>query len=47
LAVEALRALDEVGAQVEDIAVHQPSLDNVFALLIGALTQSKEKETSA
>ena len=47
LAVEALRALDEVGAQVEDIAVHQPSLDDVFALLTGALTHSKEKEASA
>ena len=42
LAIGALRALDEVGAQVEDIAVHQPSLDDVFALLTGALSPSQE-----
>jgi ABC-2 type transport system ATP-binding protein len=36
LAVAALRALDETGAQVDDIAVHRPSLDEVFAILTGA-----------
>jgi ABC-2 type transport system ATP-binding protein len=33
LAVRALRALDEAGARVDDIAVHRPSLDEVFAVL--------------
>ena len=36
LAVAALRALDEAGALVDDIAVHRPSLDDVFAVLTGA-----------
>ncbi len=36
LAVAALRALDQAGALVEDIAVHRPSLDDVFAILTGA-----------
>ena len=36
LAVAALRSLDEVGAQVEDIAVHRPTLDDVFGILTGA-----------
>ncbi len=36
LAVAALRMLDEAGAPVEDIAVRQPSLDDVFAVLTGA-----------
>jgi len=36
LAVAALRSLDEVGAQVEDIAVHRPTLDDVFGLLTGS-----------
>ena len=47
LSVSALRALDQVGAQVEDIAVHQPSLDDVFALLTGALASGKEERISA
>jgi ABC-2 type transport system ATP-binding protein len=36
LAVAALRSLDAVGAQVEDIAVHRPTLDDVFGILTGA-----------
>ena len=36
LAVRALRALDAAGAHVEDIAVHRPSLDDVFGILTGA-----------
>jgi ABC-2 type transport system ATP-binding protein len=36
LAVAALRALDDCGALVDDIAVHRPSLDDVFAILTGA-----------
>jgi ABC-2 type transport system ATP-binding protein len=47
LSVSALRALDQVGAQVEDIAVHQPSLDDVFALLTGALTSGEQERISA
>ena len=47
LSVSALRALDQVGAQVEDIAVHQPSLDDVFALLTGALASGEEERISA
>jgi len=47
LSVSALRALDQVGAQVEDIAVHQPSLDDVFALLTRALVSGEEERISA
>ena len=36
LAVAALRALDDAGALVDDITVHRPSLDDVFAVLTGA-----------
>jgi ABC-2 type transport system ATP-binding protein len=36
LAVAALRALDDAGALVDDITVHRPSLDDVFAILTGA-----------
>jgi ABC-2 type transport system ATP-binding protein len=36
LAVAALRVLDEAGALVDDITVHRPSLDDVFAVLTGA-----------
>jgi ABC-2 type transport system ATP-binding protein len=38
LATAALRALDQVGALVDDIAVHRPSLDDVFATLTGTST---------
>jgi hypothetical protein len=36
LAVAALRSLDGAGAPVVDIHVHQPTLDDVFAILTGA-----------
>jgi ABC-2 type transport system ATP-binding protein len=36
LATAVLRALDEAGALVDDIAIHRPSLDDVFATLTGA-----------
>jgi ABC-2 type transport system ATP-binding protein len=36
LAVAVLKALDQAGAVVDDIAVHRPSLDDVFAVLTGA-----------
>jgi ABC-2 type transport system ATP-binding protein len=47
LAVAALRALDGVGAVVEDITVHQPTLDDVFALLTGASLPGEEVEVLA
>ena len=31
-----VRALDEAGIDLEDVAVHQPSLDDVFLRLTGA-----------
>jgi ABC-2 type transport system ATP-binding protein len=36
LAVAALRVLDDAGVLVDDITVHRPSLDDVFAVLTGA-----------
>ena len=44
LAVAALRALDAAGALVDDIAVHRPSLDDVFAVLTGPATAPEPKE---
>jgi ABC-2 type transport system ATP-binding protein len=37
LATAVLRALDETGALVDDIAIHKPSLDDVFATLTGTV----------
>ena len=42
LAVAALRALDDAGALVDDITVHRPSLDDVFAVLTGAPATAPE-----
>jgi daunorubicin resistance ABC transporter ATP-binding subunit len=42
LAVAALRALDEAGVLVDDITVHRPSLDDVFAVLTGAPAPAPE-----
>jgi ABC-2 type transport system ATP-binding protein len=49
LAVAALRALDDAGALVDDITVHRPSLDDVFAVLTGAVAapQTDVAEVSA
>jgi ABC-2 type transport system ATP-binding protein len=44
LAISALRALDGVEALVEDIVVHRPSLDDVFATLTGAQPNPDEDE---
>jgi ABC-2 type transport system ATP-binding protein len=44
LAVAALRALDDAGVLVDDITVHRPSLDDVFALLTGAAVPAPENE---
>jgi ABC-2 type transport system ATP-binding protein len=43
LAVAALRALDDAGVLVDDITVHRPTLDDVFALLTGAAVPEPEK----
>ena len=40
LLARAVRALDEHGVEIEDIAIHQPSLDDVFMRLTGAGTQA-------
>jgi ABC-2 type transport system ATP-binding protein len=46
LVISALRALDEIGAQVDDIVVHRPSLDDVFATLTGvAPSPDQDEET--
>jgi ABC-2 type transport system ATP-binding protein len=42
LAAAALRALDQAGALVDDIAVHKPSLDDVFATLTGAAPSGED-----
>jgi ABC-2 type transport system ATP-binding protein len=43
LATTLLHALDAAGALVDDIAIHQPSLDDVFATLTGADTAAESK----
>ncbi|MGO8685008.1 MAG: ATP-binding cassette domain-containing protein [Thermoleophilia bacterium] len=47
LAVAALRALDRAGAVVDDIAVHRPSLDDVFAVLTEASTAPADEAVPA
>jgi daunorubicin resistance ABC transporter ATP-binding subunit len=42
LVAPAVRALDEAGVDVEDIAIQQPSLDDVFMRLTGNGSQAKE-----
>jgi len=37
LVTRVVRALDEAGVDLEDVAVHQPSLDDVFLRLTGAI----------
>ena len=44
LAVAALRALDAAGALVDDITVHRPSLDDVFAVLTGSAAAPEREE---
>ncbi|HYW23174.1 MAG TPA: ATP-binding cassette domain-containing protein [Terriglobales bacterium] len=38
----AVRALDEAGVDLEDVAVHQPTLDDVFLRLTGSATETAE-----
>jgi ABC-2 type transport system ATP-binding protein len=47
LAVAALRALDAAGALVDDITVHRPSLDDVFAVLTGAAPEPEPENEGA
>jgi daunorubicin resistance ABC transporter ATP-binding subunit len=44
LLTRVLRALDEAGIEVEDVAVHQPSLDDVFMRLTGETPESPVRE---
>lgn len=44
LAVAALRALDDAGIPVDDIAVHQPSLDDAFVALTGKASAATNDE---
>jgi ABC-2 type transport system ATP-binding protein len=47
VATAVIRALDEVGALVDDVAVHPPSLDDVFFALTGAdVTRAPAGETA-
>jgi daunorubicin resistance ABC transporter ATP-binding subunit len=42
LATRIVRALDDAGITVDDVQVHQPSLDDVFFALTGQATQGEE-----
>jgi ABC-2 type transport system ATP-binding protein len=44
IATAAVRALDRAGILVDDVQVHQPSLDDVFLALAGR--ESAEEETA-
>jgi ABC-2 type transport system ATP-binding protein len=41
-----VRALDEAGVVVDDVAVHQPSLDDVFFALTGAQSADADLEVA-
>jgi ABC-2 type transport system ATP-binding protein len=45
VATSVIRALDEVGAVVDDVAVHSPSLDDVFFALTGAPAEPASEPT--
>jgi ABC-2 type transport system ATP-binding protein len=42
LATEVVRALDDAGVTVDDVQVHQPSLDDVFFALTGHAVDAQE-----
>jgi len=42
IATAAVRALDRAGILVDDVQVHQPSLDDVFLALTGRETAEEE-----
>jgi ABC-2 type transport system ATP-binding protein len=45
VATAVIRALDSIGASVDDVAVHPPSLDDVFFALTGAPTEPTPANT--
>ena len=47
LATEVVRALDGAGLTVDDIAVHQPSLDDVFLALTGHRAEADPSDADA
>jgi ABC-2 type transport system ATP-binding protein len=47
LATTVVRALDEAGITVDDVEVHQPSLDDVFFALTGHPTETAENHADA
>jgi len=46
LATEVVRALDDAGITVDDIQVHQPSLDDVFFALTGHAVAPEEDDNA-
>ncbi len=46
LVAQVVRTLDEAGVDLEDVAVHQPSLDDVFLRLTGAQPGDQSAETT-
>jgi ABC-2 type transport system ATP-binding protein len=46
VATSVIRALDEIGAVVDDVAVHAPSLDDVFFALTGAPAEPTPDQTT-
>jgi ABC-2 type transport system ATP-binding protein len=47
VATSVIRALDSIGASVDDVAVHPPSLDDVFFALTGAPAEASDRQTVA
>jgi ABC-2 type transport system ATP-binding protein len=47
LATHVVRALDDAGITVDDVQVHQPSLDDVFFALTGRPVEDEEEELAA
>ena len=45
LVAHVVRALDEAGVDLEDVAVHQPSLDDVFLRLTGTPSEDESTQT--
>jgi ABC-2 type transport system ATP-binding protein len=46
VATTVIRALDAVGALVDDVVVHPPSLDDVFFALTGAPSAASSRTSS-
>lgn len=45
--IEALRRLDAQGVEVHDVALHRPTLDDVFLSLTGTATEEQSPQTEA